>query len=101
MGLRADRLISLVIAVTYCVVGAVTAGGYGLFYAVLWGAFALSLIWFGDELGEYTGLMRGHAITATSPGSLVKLFGWLFLLGPLFYVLYLGLWGAGRSGHPS
>jgi hypothetical protein len=99
--MRADRLISLAIAAVCCVIGAVAEGGVGLFRALVWVMFALALIWFGDELGEYTGLMRGQAVTATSPGWLVKLFGWLFLLGPLLYMLYLVLSGARSTGHPS
>lgn len=48
----------------------------------------LALIWFGDELGEYTGgTGRGH-ITQTSPGCVVKFLGWVFLLAVIGVWLY-------------
>jgi len=97
----ADRLISLVIAAMVCVIAVLSGGGHALFDAVLWVVLALALIWFGDELGEYTGLMRGSLVTAQSPGSLVRFFGWLFLIGPLLYALYLLFSGASSSGAPS
>ena len=39
----------------------------------------LGLIWFGDELGGLTGFHYG-LVNRESPGFLVRLFGWLFLL---------------------
>jgi hypothetical protein len=39
----------------------------------------LGLIWFGDELGDLTGIRAGQ-VTKRSPGFLIRIFGWLFLL---------------------
>jgi hypothetical protein len=42
----------------------------------------LSLIWFGDQIGSFTGYIgRGGHIDTESPGWLVCIFGWIFLLG--------------------
>ena len=92
--MSADRVISLVLAAMICIIAVVAGGGQALVWALLWVALALAMIWFGDELGEYTGLMRGSLVTAQSPGCLVRSFGWLFLVGPLLYVVYLLLSGA-------
>ena len=43
----------------------------------------LACIWFGDELGEYVGLLPGPAISKRSPGGLVKVCGWVLLLMPV------------------
>jgi len=40
----------------------------------------LGLIWFGDELGGLTGFHHG-LVNRQSPGFLVRLLGWLILLG--------------------
>jgi len=45
----------------------------------------LGLIWFGDTLGNYTGFFwrPPFGITKTTPGYIVKLVGWIFLLSPV------------------
>ncbi|UCH33572.1 MAG: hypothetical protein JSV65_13510 [Armatimonadota bacterium] len=93
-----DKVISLVIAAGYLTAAAVSGGGAEVLRTALWVGLALALIWFGDELGEYTGLMRGHAVTSTSPGALVRFFGWVFLLAPLAFILYMLLSGASLEG---
>lgn len=56
--------------------------------------FSLLLIWFGDEIGEYTGFIPRPPfyISNTTPGIFIKFFGWILLLlisvisvGELFY----------------
>ncbi len=53
-----------------------------LFTAVVL-VFPLALIWFGDEFGEYVGMLPGPAINRRSPGLLVKIGGWVLLLLPV------------------
>jgi hypothetical protein len=43
----------------------------------------LACIWYGDEMGSYVGVIRGQAITAQTPGCLVRFGGWLLMLLPL------------------
>jgi Zn-finger nucleic acid-binding protein len=53
------------------------------------------LIWFGDELGKYIGFIPRPPfwITKTTPGSIVKLAGWIILLSPVivFSIKLVGL----------
>jgi hypothetical protein len=93
-----DRLISLVLAAVYLALAAMSGDARSVFAVILWILLALALIWFGDELGEYMGTMKGSLVTAKSPGSLVRFFGWLFLLAPLLYILYLLVTGASLTG---
>lgn len=59
------------------------------FWAGMFALISLALIWFGDALGGYTGttgFARPH-ITKESPGCLVKLMGWFFLLWVVIVVI--------------
>ena len=46
-------------------------------------------IWFGDEIGDYTGTLPGPAINKTTPGCLVKVAGWVLLFLPIILVLIM------------
>jgi hypothetical protein len=81
---------SLIIALIYLIL-ALILGGLGLFLvtmALL--IIALVLIWFGEEIGDYTGgfhrIGRPY-ITKKSPGALVLLFGWLLLALPIILLV--------------
>ena len=82
MGL--NRILSLIIAVG-CIITAILTSQFGnVVIVVAWIIFALALIWFGDEIGGYTGLSgSGISITRTSPGCAIVFLGWIFLLAPL------------------
>jgi hypothetical protein len=91
--MRKDRLISLVVAVVWLIAAFTIdfrGGGTGSVKDRLalpgLALVALVLIWFGDELGEFTGMTSRGNISQQSPGWLVKLFGWVLLLG------LIGLW---------
>ena len=43
--------------------------------------FILALIWFGDEMGSYIGPTSRGSITATTPGWMLRGFGWIILTG--------------------
>ena len=82
MGL--NRILSLIIAVGYIVAAILTAPAETIFFVVVGLILALALIWFGDEIGGYTGLSgSGISITRTSPGCAIIFLGWIFLLSPL------------------
>jgi hypothetical protein len=84
------RKISLGIAIVYLIL-ALIFGGWQLFLiasvALIW---PVAMIWFGEEIGDYLGgfhrIGRPY-ITKKSPGSLVSLFGWVFLLAPAILIL--------------
>jgi len=50
---------------------------------VIWLLFPLACIWFGDEMGEYVGVLPGPAINRRSPGWMVKVGGWILLFLPV------------------
>jgi len=84
------RKISLGIAIVYLIL-ALIFGGWQLFLiaivALIW---PVVMIWFGEAIGDYLGgfhrIGRPY-ITKKSPGSLVSLFGWIFLLTPAILIL--------------
>jgi hypothetical protein len=103
--MRKDRLISLVVGVAWLIAafaldsrGGGTGNSRDRFALPGLTLVALALIWFGDELGEFTGMTgRGH-ISQPSPAWLVKLFGWVLLLGLMSFWLYHV---AARQGGPT
>ena len=48
-----------------------------LFISVL---FPLACIWFGEEMGDYVGMLPGPGISKTTPEGLVKAGGWVLLV---------------------
>ena len=78
------------------------AGLVGIFYIIIWYTIGgsetaweltlkflptpLILIWFGDSLGKFIGMIGLRPpITKTSPGFIVKIAGWIFLLLPVWW----------------
>ncbi len=49
----------------------------------------LLCIWFGDEMGDYTGTLPGPAMNKTTPGCLVKVAGWVLLFLPVILLLIM------------
>ena len=50
---------------------------------------SLLCIWFGDEMGNYTGTLPGPAINKATPGCLVKVAGWVLLFLPIIVLLIM------------
>jgi hypothetical protein len=80
-----QRLLSLTIALVYLFVGLIVyppksvGDGVGLLSKRILGVlFPLACVWFGDEMGDYTG--RLSSVTKASAGWLVRLGGWCLLL---------------------
>ncbi|MHC4876984.1 MAG: hypothetical protein ACYTGL_10830 [Planctomycetota bacterium] len=48
----------------------------------------LALIWFGDELGEFTGMTGRGYVSEQTPGWMVKGFGWIVLFALIGCWLY-------------
>jgi hypothetical protein len=49
----------------------------------------LACIWFGDEMGNYTGTLPGPGINKATPGCLVKVAGWVLLFFPIILFLIM------------
>ena len=78
-----SRVISGAIAVVYLGFAAYAGGGAAVMRFVIFLVFPLACIWFSEEMGSYTGMMRGHMITTETPRCLVAFFGWVLLLLPV------------------
>jgi hypothetical protein len=81
---------SLILVAIYVIL-ALIFGGLALFLVtVALSIIALVLIWFGEEIGDYTGgfpRIGQPYITQKSPGALVSLFGWVLLFLPIILLL--------------
>jgi len=84
-----NRLLSLIIAVTYLVIAYVYGGGELLFRTFIYLALPMTAIWYGEELGSYMGTMRLHQVTAQTPGIIVVIGGWILLLLPVVAGIYI------------
>lgn len=79
-----SRGLSAVVGLTY-LLAAVLSGAPpdALIVLALYLILPLACIWFPEEMGVFTGVVRGHQVTSESPGCLVAAGGWLLLLLPL------------------
>ena len=85
-----NRSLSLIVAAFYLLIAYFSEKQAALIIkALIFLAFPLGCIWFGDILGNFTGLMRGQYINQTSPGWLVSAGGWLILLGVPFLIFLM------------
>ena len=82
-----DKLAALGVAACCLISVCVSAGWRLLPLTTLWLAFALGMVWFGEVFGEY----RGGRVKRSSPGSVVRWLGWLFLVLPIGYAVYSGI----------
>ena len=78
-----SRILSAAIAVVYLTMACFTGGGEAALKCALFLILPLACIWFSEEMGLFTGVMRGQSITAPTPGWLVAFGGWLLLFLPV------------------
>jgi uncharacterized membrane protein YoaT (DUF817 family) len=78
-----SRLLSIVISIGYVVFSGIALGGKSALQVTAFLILPLLCIWFSEEMGAFTGFMHGHQITATTPGFIVAIGGWLLLLLPV------------------
>jgi len=88
--MNAHRLLSALVAAAYVVHAYIRDPGPRAFFLITSLILPLGCIWFGDELGEFTGWASRRYITKTSPGCLIKLVGWALLLAPAICFLATG-----------
>jgi hypothetical protein len=89
-----NRLFSGLAAVFYVVAAIVGIGGEAALKVAMFVILPLACIWFPDEMGGYVGLAGYSGITATSPGIIVCILGWVLLLLPLIVCLVYFLAGS-------
>lgn len=78
-----SKSLSVVIALSYLVAAASEFGAKIAICVAIYLVIPLLCIWFSEEMGQYTGALRGQMLTAKSPGCLVAFAGWLLLLLPV------------------
>ncbi len=76
------RVVSVVIALGYVVLAFIKGGPTFSLNVVAAAAFPLACIWFGDEIGSYTGFIHMIPLRET-PGPIVRFVGWFLLLVPI------------------
>jgi membrane protease YdiL (CAAX protease family) len=81
-----SRIVSGLVAVTYLVAAYADAGGAGVLACAAFLVLPLACIWFSETMGELSGIIRLHQLTAETPGWLVACGGWLVLLVPVIAV---------------
>jgi len=85
-----SRIISLIIAIIYLIAGA-TDGLGAILKIMIFLALPLTCIWYGDAMGNYTGIMRMQSITTKTPGCFIRFMGWVLLLIPIAVAFYHSL----------
>jgi len=78
-----NRIISGLVAVIYLAIAFAHGGMEPSFKLGLFLILPLTCIWFADAMGGYIGPTTSMAITSTSPGTVVRILGWLLLFLPL------------------
>lgn len=80
-----NKIVSLILSVIYLIIAFFNGGSELLIKTFLFLLLPLACIWFGEEMGKYTGPTFGIKphITKESPGCLVVLMGWVLLILPL------------------
>jgi hypothetical protein len=76
-----NRGLSLIVAGVYLTAAYGHGGGATLLRVAMFLLLPMGCIWFPEALGEYTGTIRGQAMTSSTPAFLVCAGGWLVLVG--------------------
>ena len=83
------KIVSLVIWFSYLITGYIFGERETLFIVLGSLSLPLGAIWFGNELGDWSGRIWFRPLTS-SPGYLIRFMGWVLLLLPaiLLSILY-------------
>jgi hypothetical protein len=87
-----NRLLSLIVSVSY-VVGTLVLGGLdGTVFLILgYLVFCLGCIWYGEEMGDFIGIgSKGIYISSPTPGIFIQIIGWVLLSLPVVLPLIFG-----------
>jgi hypothetical protein len=86
-----SKIIATFIACCYLALMIITANGITKDVAMgtMGLLFSLTLIWFPEKIGDYTGMWNLHHINHNTPAFLVSAVGWFFLVGAPIVVYLL------------
>jgi len=87
MEVTRSRIASLVVAIVYLSAAVIYDGGAGALKCAIALVLPLGCIWFGDELGQYTGKAGHGMISNATPAPLVAVGGWVLLLLPVIMLV--------------
>jgi len=80
MQITIGKILSLVVAISYAIFAIKHSGVAGL----KWSAgllLPLAFIWFPEEIGSLTGYFRTGYVNVQTPGIIISVLGWFFLVG--------------------
>lgn len=84
---KIQKLVSLSVVIVYLIITSIFGDGRTVFDVSMFGISSLACIWFGDEMGNFIGIVRMQGITKTTPGGFVRFMGWVLLLMPIWVAL--------------
>jgi uncharacterized membrane protein len=90
------RILSLIVALLYIIFG-IIVGGFGFLAVLLFLVMPVSLIWFSELIGSYTGSSFGFggpivkAIDSPTPAVFIRSIGWFLLLFPFIKALFIAI----------
>jgi hypothetical protein len=76
-----NRALSLLVYIMYLAAAYTHSGEAAAFKVAMGLLLPMACIWFSEPLGEYSGTIRGQAMTSNTPAFLVCAGGWLVLVG--------------------
>jgi len=83
-----NRILSALVCIIYIIFAFLDEGG-GFAFSTLGASFVLlMIIWNADDIGSYTGGKFSGWMTSPTPGWLVRILGWIFLLTPGVVIIY-------------
>lgn len=86
--MKLPQTISVIVSSVYFAIALQATGINNIVRMSILPIAALVCIWFGDQLGGYTGFTGRGYITQKTPGSFVRFFGWLLLaLPPVMWLI--------------
>jgi hypothetical protein len=78
-----SRILSGIIAAIYLVIAYATGGPASVCECFMFLLGPIALIWYSEEMGDFTGMWGSSYVSESSPGWLIALFGWLILFFPV------------------
>jgi hypothetical protein len=88
VALNWNRIFSASVCVIYGILALLYGGILPLVQTTCIAFVLLEVIWYADEIGSYTGGTFSGWITSPTPGWLVRILGWIFLLTPSIVIIY-------------
>lgn len=82
-----SKLLSIILTLFY-LIGSYFVGGLEAFLKfIIFLIFPIACIWFSNEIGQFTGVVRWHGVSKPTPGIFVAFGGWLLLLLPIIAII--------------